>query len=220
VLALQRQVGNAQIQRMLAQRSAVEEEEPLQAKRDPSAVQRAAEEEELQAKRDPQMVQREEEEEELQAKRDDTLQRRPEAEVGLEGGPVSEGVQGMIQSKRGGGSALDGGTRASMEGSFGESFDDVRIHHDSESDSLNRSLGAKAFTTGSDIFFRQDASPSDRSLLGHELTHVVQQREGLVGGGSGMHVGPANDSYEQAADATSAAVASGGGVAQAKRDGE
>ena len=57
-------------------------------------------------------------------------------------------------------------------------------------------------------------------LLAHELTHVVQQREGTVGTGTGMHVGPANDAYEQAADSAASTVTSGGAVAQPKRDGE
>lgn len=223
VLTLQRQVGNAQIQRMLAQREAAPEDE-LQTKRDPAAIQRAAaEEDELQAKRDPAAIQRAAaEEDELQAKRDSdsALQRSPEPVVGLEGGPVNSDIQGRIESKRSGGAAIDGGTRTAMEGSFGESFQDVRIHHDHESDSLNRSLGAKAFTTGNDIFFRQDSAPSDRSLLGHELTHVVQQRQGAVSGGAGMTVGPANDSFEQQADSMGATVASGASVAQPKRDGE
>jgi hypothetical protein len=237
VLTLQRQVGNAQIQRMLAQREAAPEEDQLQAKRD--VVQREAEEDEVQPKRDPSLVQRqalpdeEKDKDKVQMKRDDAVQRAAKDEeeevqakradepvVGLEGGPVSAGVEGRIDSKRGGGAPLDSGTRASMEGSLGHSFEDVRIHHDGEADSLNRSLGAKAFTTGSDVFFRQDASPSDHGLLAHELTHVVQQREGAVGGGGGMHVGPANDPFEQAADSAASTVTSGGAVAQAKREGE
>ncbi len=226
VVTLQRQIGNAQIQRLLAQREAVPEEDELQAKRDHSAVQREAapEEDELQAKRDESTVQRasneEEEEQPVQGKHDSTLQREAAPVVGPEGGPVSEGIAGQIRSKQGGGAPLDDGTRATMERSFGDSFDEVRIHRDGESDSLNRSLGAKAFTTGSDIFFRKDASPTDHSLLGHELTHVVQQRTGAVGGGGEMRVGPANDSFEQAADSAGSTAASGGVVAQPKRDGE
>jgi hypothetical protein len=208
---------------MLAQREAAPEDE-LQTKRDPSAIQREAEEEEVQPKRDPSAVQRAAvpDEEEVQAKRDgdDSVQRSAAPIVGAEGGPVTEDIQSRIQSKRSGGSPLDGGTRASMEGSFGESFEDVRVHHDHESDSLNRSLGAKAFTTGSDIFFRQDAAPSDHALLGHELTHVVQQRSGAVSSGSGMTVGPADDSFERQADSAGAAAAAGGAVAQPKRDTE
>jgi hypothetical protein len=66
-----------------------------------------------------------------------------------------------------------------MEGAFGADFSGVRVHTDSKSDSLNRSVQAKAFTTGSDIFFRsgtyQPASSGGQELLAHELTHVVQQ---------------------------------------------
>jgi len=44
---------------------------------------------------------------------------------------------------------------------------------------LNKQVGARAFTTGSDIFFRQGEYNPDSSagqkLLAHELTHVVQQ---------------------------------------------
>jgi hypothetical protein len=50
------------------------------------------------------------------------------------------------------------------------------------SDTLNRSLNAHAFTTGKDIFFRQDiynpTSSAGKKLLAHELTHVVQQDGG------------------------------------------
>jgi hypothetical protein len=240
VLTLQRQLGNAQIQRMLAQREAAPDDDEVQAKRDP--IQRKAPEEEeeaVQAKRDPVLVQRqaapkgdEDDQAKVQLKRDATVQRAAEEEdalqakrsgmpeVGLEGGPVSAAVAERIDAKRGGGSPLESGTRASMEASFGQSFEDVRIHHDGEASSLNQSLGAKAFTTGNDVFFRQDASPSDHALLAHELTHVVQQRDGTVGASGGMHVGPANDAMEQAADSTASTVASGGAVAQAKRDGE
>jgi Domain of unknown function (DUF4157) len=197
LVALQRQVGNAQVARMLAQREG--EEEELQAKHDP--IQREGEEEEVAAKHDP--IQREGE-------------AAPQAEVGLEGGPLSSDLSGRISSRRGGGAALDSGTRATMEQSFGTSFEDVRVHTDGESDALNRSISAKAFTTGSDVFFRKDASPSDQSLLAHELTHVVQQR-GMGGSGGGMSVGAAGDTHEQQADQVSQAVTSGG-AAQAQRE--
>jgi hypothetical protein len=66
-----------------------------------------------------------------------------------------------------------------MEGAFGADFSGVRVHTDAQSDSLNKSIQAKAFTTGSDIFFSKGAydpgSQDGQQLLGHELTHVVQQ---------------------------------------------
>ncbi|HWQ14149.1 MAG TPA: DUF4157 domain-containing protein [Roseiflexaceae bacterium] len=209
LVALQRQVGNAQVARMLAQREGEDEEEAA-AKHD--VAQREEDEEEAAAKHD--VAQREEDEEELAARHDVALRQEDERdeamarpEVGLEGGPLSEGLSARINARRGGGAPLDDGTRATMERSFGTSFKDVRVHTDAESDALNRNISAKAFTTGSDIFFRHDTSPGDHALLAHELTHVVQQR-GASGGG-GMRVGPAGDSNEVAADSMATAVTSG-----------
>jgi len=105
---------------------------------------------------------------------------------------------------------------ARMESAFGSTFDDVRIHTDSDADALNRSVSAKAFTTGSDIFFSQHASPNDTNLLAHELTHVVQQRAAPPASGR-MTVGPAGDSHESAADAAASSVSSGAPVAAAQR---
>jgi hypothetical protein len=160
------------------------------------------------------------EEEEVMAKHDheasesSTINAMPE--VGMEGGQISDGLSDRIQSQRGGGSGLDAGTRTSMESAFGENFDDVRVHTGSEADSLNRSVSAKAYTTGTDIFFSDKASPNDSNLLAHELTHVVQQR-GMSSSGGPMTVGPAGDSHEQAADTAANAVTSGGSVASAQR---
>ena len=202
LVALGRQVGNAAINRLLAQREAVEEEEDelVQPSRDP-AVQREA--------------LGEEEDEALQMQRDPAVQRDEAPEVGPEGGPVSGATSSRIESLRGGGSALDQSARAEMEGSLGDSFADVRVHTGGEAHQLNRSLGAKAFTTGSDVFFADGASPADKGLLAHELTHVTQQR-GMAGAGP-MTVGPADDAYEAAAEASSAAVSSGAAPAAQRK---
>src|SRR6185312_6838547 len=226
VLRLQRQVGNAQVSRMLASRAVMREaeEEELQMKHDPALAQREGDEEELQMKHDPALAQREAEEEEHQIKHDpalaqragdeeeelqmkhdpalaqregaeeDELQMKHDPQIGLEGGPVGDDTASRIESKRGSGSTLNDGVRAKMEGATGEGFGDVRVHRDAESDALNRSMTAKAFTTGSDIFLRQDQSPGDERLLAHELTHVVQQRS-MSGGGGGMNVGAADDHH-------------------------
>jgi hypothetical protein len=67
-----------------------------------------------------------------------------------------------------------------MEEAFSADFSDVRIH---QGDSAG-SLGALAYTIGSDVHFAPgEYDPhSERGLavLGHELTHVVQQRQGRV----------------------------------------
>jgi hypothetical protein len=244
LLTLQRQVGNAQIARMLAQRADLpveDEEDMVQAKHDPSLLQREGapepeeedEEDMVQARHDPAVLQREEmpeedEEDMVQARHDPSLLQREGApeeedeqaqqlmqarpEVGLAGGPVSADLAGRIQGQRGSGAPLDEGTRVGMEQSFGTSFEGVRVHSDAESAQLNQNISAKAFTTGSDIFLGQGASASDRDLMAHELTHVVQQRDMSASGP--MTVGPAGDSYEQQADATAAAVTSGAAAAQ------
>ncbi len=78
------------------------------------------------------------------------------------------------------GRALDPATRSSMEHAFGHEFGNVRIHHDQQA---VQSLGARAFTLGSNIVTGAPMSvsqqPGATSLLAHELTHVVQQRNRL-----------------------------------------
>jgi hypothetical protein len=103
--------------------------------------------------------------------------------VGAEGGSMPASVEHEIQSARSGGRELDPGTRQPMERAFGADFGSVRVHSGSQSTALNDSLQAKAFTVGSDIFFRgavPDVGTRDgQELLAHELAHTVQQ-----GGGS------------------------------------
>ena len=140
-------------------------------------------------------------------KRDPALQRK--GAVGLEGGELDQQLSATIDSKIGGGSGLDDGVKRTAEAAMGTSFEGVRVHRDAESDALNRSMTAKAFTTGSDIFLRGDQNPSDTSLMAHELTHVVQQRAMPASGLQGKMVGPAGDSYEQEADRVAEKVVSG-----------
>ena len=119
----------------------------------------------------PQMpkVQREEMEDELQAS----------PNHGLEGGDVDTDVARSIQSAKGGGQPLHEGVRSSMERGFGADFGGVRVHTGGQADALNRSLNARAFTTGKDIFFGKGqynpGSSSGQELIAHELTHTVQQ---------------------------------------------
>ncbi len=114
-------------------------------------------------------VQREEMEDELQAS----------ANHGMEGGDVDTDVARSIQSAKGGGQPLHDGVRSSMEKGFGADFGGVRVHTGGQADALNRSLNARAFTTGKDIFFGKGqynpGSTGGQELIAHELTHTVQQ---------------------------------------------
>ncbi|KST62191.1 hypothetical protein BC008_37745 [Mastigocoleus testarum BC008] len=84
-----------------------------------------------------------------------------------------------IQRQRGKGQPLPGQLRQQLEQAFGKDFSRVRIHADANADALTRSIKARAFTIGQDIFFRQGEytpeSKQGQELLAHELTHVVQQ---------------------------------------------
>src|SRR5579871_468434 len=107
------------------------------------------------------------------------VQRRP----GMEAFPVE------LRPKSGGW-PLPRDVQQKMEKALGASFSDVRVHVGPEA----ASIGAIAFTWGSDIHFAPGQynphTPHGQFLLGHELTHVVQQRAGRVANpfGSGVAV--------------------------------
>ena len=91
---------------------------------------------------------------------------------------------------RGSGQPLPEPIQKKMESFFNTSFADVRVHVGHEAPSI----GALAFTHGTDLYFApgqyNPQSTQGQQLLGHELTHVVQQRAGRVRNplGSGVAV--------------------------------
>ncbi|MEE8576317.1 MAG: DUF4157 domain-containing protein, partial [candidate division Zixibacteria bacterium] len=140
------------------------------------------EEEEIQTKLEP--VQRKSEKENEEEDDDDkkvSPQARPERGSAR---PVGKVVERQIQDQTGRGRALDSGDRGFMEARFGVDFSRVRIHDDHTASGLARSINAQAFTIGQDIFFGQGRfetrTRNGRHLLAHELTHVVQQRQGEI----------------------------------------
>src|SRR5579859_985657 len=86
---------------------------------------------------------------------------------------------------RGGGRPLPETVRSKMEAAFGADFTAVRVHVGPQAERI----GAVAFTTGTDIYFApgryQPDTPAGQQLLGHELAHVIQQRQGRVRGPGG-----------------------------------
>lgn len=161
ILQLQKAYGNQAVMQML---------------RDKQTIQRYDEQEEeseeLQMKKDP--IQRydeqEEESEELQMKKD-PIQRYDEQE---------EESEEALQMKAGSGKMPES-VQAKMEGAFGHDFSNVKIHANSSKAS---EVGALAYTQGSDLHFApgqyNPGSKSGQELLGHELTHVIQQSQGRV----------------------------------------
>jgi hypothetical protein len=133
-----------------------------------------------------------------------TIQRRGQGEV-------REGGAGPTV---GGGEPLPDATRAKMEHSFGADFADVRVHHGDHAGNV----GAEAYAEGSNLHFAPGryapGSQAGDELIGHELTHVVQQRAGRVAAPA-QHKGGVNDDpgLEAEADAMGAKAAAGHKVA-------
>ena len=84
-----------------------------------------------------------------------------------------------VDSMRSGGKSLPDPFRDKMENAFGQDFSGVRVHDGPGADQASKQFGAKAFTTGQDIFFGQGhynpGSDQGQQLMAHEMTHVVQQ---------------------------------------------
>lgn len=80
------------------------------------------------------------------------------------------------------GSPLPALSRAYMEPRFRFDFSNVRVHTGPVAHRLAVAIGAAAFTSRNDIFFKNGrfspATLAGRRLLAHELTHVVQQSGG------------------------------------------
>jgi hypothetical protein len=126
------------------------------------------------------------------------------AATGVVTSPVPDGRLRLI----GNGQPLEGGIRARMEGFFGADFSGVRVHEGPAA----ASLGALAFTLGETLYFAPGLyDPTTREgveLLGHELAHVVQQRDGRVSNPYGRGVAIVQDpGLEAEADAMGRRVA-------------
>ncbi|MDF2837001.1 MAG: hypothetical protein K0Q63_2641, partial [Paenibacillus sp.] len=111
----------------------------------------------------------------------------------------------------GSGTGMPPEVQAKMERTMGADFSGVRIHTGHQAGAV----GALAFTQGTDIHFApgqyKPDSPSGQKLLGHELAHVVQQKEGRVSPTARLATGqPLNDSpaLEREADMLGARAAS------------
>ena len=130
-----------------------EEEEEMQMKQNPAQLEE--EEEEMQMKQNPAQL---EEEEELQMKNDNTSSQSQQNQV-------TETSQ-----------TLPSNVKDQMEGNLQADFSSVKIK---ESEKATQA-GALAYTQGNEITFApgkfQPHNQDGQELLGHELTHVLQQR--------------------------------------------
>jgi len=93
-----------------------------------------------------------------------------------EASAVPSQVHDVLQDS---GEALDSATREWMEPRFARDFSDVRVHTGAQAADSARSINAAAYTVGHDVVFGPDryepGTSQGKTLLAHELTHVVQQ---------------------------------------------
>ena len=137
----------------------------------------------------------------------------------------NSGVQRLAEEERspvldvvssGHGRPLEEPVRDDMEARFGQDFGDVRVHTDDAAADSARAVGAHAYTVGPNVVFQRDrydpGSTEGRTMLAHELTHVVQQRSGPVDGtptGSGVRISDPSDRFEREAAATAEHLVAG-----------
>lgn len=105
--------------------------------------------------------------------------------IGLDGGDLGSETETKVKNARGGGRNLPSTVRTSMEKAMGADFGGVRVHAGPDAQALNRSMQARAFTVGRDIFFGRSqfrpGTAEGQRLIAHELTHTLQQ------GGTSLH---------------------------------
>ncbi len=102
------------------------------------------------------------------------------------------------------GQPLDTTLQRQMSDLFGRTFEGIRVHTDDAAARYTRQAGAEAFTAGSHIFFGpgryQPHNPTGQALIGHELTHIVQQASlPSLGGGRLPETGTVGQTLEREA---------------------
>jgi hypothetical protein len=89
----------------------------------------------------------------------------------------------MLQRASSGGAALESTACDRLEAGFGRDLGGVRVHTGPAAADLAGKIGARAFTSGSDIYFgRGEYTPHDTAgdqVLAHEVAHTTQQADGV-----------------------------------------
>lgn len=120
------------------------------------------------------------------SKGEEDLRKQSEDEEKLQSKPQSEefptvpaNLESRINNLKGGGQPLEPTIRAFFEPRIGHDFSYVRVHTGNNASKIARSINARAFTVNKNIVMGageyQPRSARGLRLLGHELTHVVQQ---------------------------------------------
>ncbi|ODG97271.1 hypothetical protein A4S05_14300 [Nostoc sp. KVJ20] len=98
----------------------------------------------------------------------------------IQGSGIKNASYGVDVVSPSGGQNLPEPVLAKMQTAFSTDLSDVKVHTDGQAEKL----GSQAFASGNNLHFAQGKydpeSQSGQALIGHELTHVVQQRQGRV----------------------------------------
>jgi hypothetical protein len=121
-------------------------------------------------------------------------------------GSAEAAVDGL---PRGGGAPLDTAVQAKVESATGSALGDVRVHSGPASTQAADALGARAFTTGSDIHLGSGESAANTRLMAHEAAHTLHQQGG-AGAQAKLEVSQPGDALEVEADRVADAAMSGG----------
>jgi hypothetical protein len=127
--------------------------------------------------------------------------------AGNEDEPVAAQRSTVHDVLRSAGRSLGADVRQDMETRLGADFGSVRIHTGAIARRSAAEIGARAYTSGEHVVIGDGGA--DRHTLAHELTHVIQQRQGPVAGtdhGDGLSVSDPGDRYERAAEANARRV--------------
>ena len=93
---------------------------------------------------------------------------------------VTPKIEANINGLKGGGQPLPESTRAFFEPRFGRDFSQVLVHTDAKAAESAQMVNAKAYTVGQDVVFGEGEyalkTSAGQKLLGHELVHVLQQK--------------------------------------------
>ena len=122
----------------------------------------------------------------------------------LGGTRPSDDVVDALRRRSGSGTPLPPTLADRFGEQYGTDLSGVRVHGDSEAHELAQSVGAAAFTYGSDVYLSEGKSVAAGGdhLIAHELAHVVQQATGRASapGAAGPVIGRADDPAEAEAD--------------------
>ncbi|GAB2835103.1 eCIS core domain-containing protein [Ferruginibacter profundus] len=103
----------------------------------------------------------------------------------MNGGEKTAGsnLESYVGGLNSGGQSLSNEVRNFYEPRFGYDFSNVKIHTDTVAAKSAQSINALAYTSGNNIVFNSGqyspGTDSGKRLLGHELTHVVQQNSSI-----------------------------------------